>query len=79
MFLCCVGSGLCDELITLTEESCRVGMCLIVRDLATSTMRRPAPELGCCSTERNDLESTSTSHFAYAVDALNNNDKIYRC
>jgi len=41
----CVGSCLCDEMITLTEKSYRVCMCLIVRDLATSTMRRPAPEL----------------------------------
>jgi hypothetical protein len=49
--VCCVGSGLCDELITRSEESYRVYVCLIVRDLETSTMRRPRPELGCCATE----------------------------
>jgi hypothetical protein len=31
--LCCVGSGLCDELITRSEESYRVCVCLILCDL----------------------------------------------
>jgi len=52
-YVCCVGSGLCDELITRSEESCRV--CERERDrernLVTSTMRRPGPELGCRATE----------------------------
>ena len=39
----CVGSGLCCELITRSEEFCRVCMrvCVCLRDLETSTMRRP--------------------------------------
>ena len=43
----CVGSGLCDELITRSEESCPVCVCVIERerDLETSTTRRPGPEL----------------------------------
>ena len=34
--VCCVGSGLCDELITRSEESYWVCVSLIVRDLQTS-------------------------------------------
>jgi hypothetical protein len=39
---CCVlsGRGLCDELITRTEESYRL-RCVVVCDLETSWMRRP--------------------------------------
>jgi hypothetical protein len=29
-FVCCVGSGLCDELITRSGDSCRVFVCLCV-------------------------------------------------
>jgi hypothetical protein len=43
--VCCVGSGLCDELITRPEESYRMCVCLIVWDVETSTMRRPRPDL----------------------------------
>jgi hypothetical protein len=52
--VCCVGSGLYDELITRSEESYRVCVCvcLIVCDVETSTMRRPRSELGCCATEK---------------------------
>jgi len=42
--LCCECSGLCDELITRSEESYRV--CVFVCILETSTMWRPRPELG---------------------------------
>jgi hypothetical protein len=34
--VCCVGSGLCDELITKSEESYRVCVCVTVCDLETS-------------------------------------------
>jgi len=46
---CCVlsGRGLCDELITRTEESYRV-WCVAVCDLETSWMRSPWPTGGCC-------------------------------
>jgi hypothetical protein len=68
-FLCllgCVGSGLCDELISSAEKSYRcvcvcvyvcvcvcVCVCLILCALETSKMRRPRPDLGCCTTEKN--------------------------
>ena len=29
MFVCCVGSGLCDELITGSRESCWVCVCFV--------------------------------------------------
>jgi hypothetical protein len=48
---CCVlskGSGLCDELITRSQESYRLCLCLILCDLAT--VRRPRTQLGCCAT-----------------------------
>ena len=50
MFVCCEccvlsGRGLCDELITRTEESYRL-WCVVVCDLETSRMRRPQAALG---------------------------------
>jgi hypothetical protein len=46
--MCCVGSGLCDGLISRSEESYSVCVCvcLIVCDLETLTVRRPRSELG---------------------------------
>jgi hypothetical protein len=51
---CCVlsGRGLWDKLITCSEESYWLCVCLIVCDLETSVMRQPRPELGCCATGR---------------------------
>jgi len=51
MSFCCkfcafLGRGLCDELITRPEESCRL-WCVVVCDLQTSWMRRPWPIVGC--------------------------------
>ena len=42
MFVCCVlsGRGLCDELITLSEESYRL-WCVVVCDLETSRIGAP--------------------------------------
>jgi len=50
---CCVllGRGLCDELITRTEESYRL-WCVFVCDLETSWMRRPWSALGRSATGR---------------------------
>jgi hypothetical protein len=48
--VCCVCSGLCDGLITHSEESYRFCVCLIVCDVETSTMRRLRFDLGCCAT-----------------------------
>jgi hypothetical protein len=41
--LCYVGSGLCDKLITRSEESYRVCVCLIAFDIETATTRRLGP------------------------------------
>jgi hypothetical protein len=43
---CCVGSGICDELITCSEDFCPLFV------VETSTMRRPRPELGCSAAEK---------------------------
>jgi hypothetical protein len=50
--VCCLGSGLCDELISRSEESYRVCVCVYVCDLETSTMKRPGPDLACSATEK---------------------------
>jgi hypothetical protein len=55
MLVCCeccglLGRGLCGELITCSEESYRLCVCLIACDLETSTLRRPRPELDCSAT-----------------------------
>jgi hypothetical protein len=48
------GRGLCDELITRSEESYRL-WCVVVCDLETSWMRRPWPALGRSATEKNQM------------------------
>ena len=48
MFVCCEclsGRGLCDGLITRSEESYRL-WCVLVCDLETSRMRRLKPAIG---------------------------------
>jgi len=59
MFVCCEycvlsGRGLCDELITRPEESCRL-WCVVVCDLETSRLRRPWPALGRSATRGKKL------------------------
>ena len=46
----CVGSDLCDELITRPEESYRICVSRIMCDLENLTVRGPTPDLGCCTT-----------------------------
>ena len=47
MFVVCrAGSGLCDGMVTGSEEFYRVCVCLILCDVRTSIMRRPGPTLG---------------------------------
>jgi hypothetical protein len=63
--VCCVGSGICDELITRSEESYLVCVCvcvcvcaracLIVCDLGTSTIRWSKPDLGSCEQRRKSV------------------------
>ena len=52
--VCCVGSGLCDGLITRLEESCRLSVCVcqIVCDLETSTVRRRGPRFGTVAPQK---------------------------
>jgi len=47
----CAGRGLCDGLITRSEESYRL-WCVVVCDLETSWMRRPWPTLGRSATRK---------------------------
>ena len=56
MFVCCEcrvlsGRGLCDELITRSEEPYRM-WCVVMCDLETSRMRRSWPALGRSATEK---------------------------
>jgi len=53
--VCCAGSGLCDELITRSEESNRACVCLILSELETPTVRGPKTDLGCCATRKNKV------------------------
>jgi len=41
--VCCVGSGLCDESITCSEESYR--LCFFLCDVESSRVRRPKLDL----------------------------------
>ena len=66
LFVCCEcyvlsGRGLCDELITRSEESYRL-WCVVVCDLETSSrMRRPWPTWGLQRHKKNK-EIVSTAH-----------------
>jgi hypothetical protein len=48
---CCVGGGLCDELLTHSEDCYRLSV--TVSDLETSILRRLSPKFGCCTTKKN--------------------------
>jgi hypothetical protein len=63
---CCVLSGrsLCDELITLPEESYRL-WCVVVCDLETSRMRRPWPALGRSATENKNIMMHGNMNIKY--------------
>lgn len=50
-FVCCIGSGLFNNLTTRSEESCWVCV-LSVCDQETSTMGRCMLNFGCCATEK---------------------------
>jgi len=47
-----VVSGLCDELVTRTEKSYRVCLCLTLCGLGTSTNSHPSHEFSCSTTIR---------------------------
>jgi hypothetical protein len=65
---CCVlsGRGLCNELITLPEESYRL-WCVVVCDLETSRMRRPWPGLGRSATAKNIYIYISNTNCSWVV------------
>jgi len=48
------GRGLCDQLITGTEEYYQL-RCVVVCDLETSWMRRPWPTGGCWTKNKQTL------------------------
>ena len=50
--VCCVDSGLCNGLITHSEDSYRVCVCLIVCYLESSTIGRSGPNFDCCARRR---------------------------
>jgi hypothetical protein len=68
--VCCVDSGVCDGLITHSEESYGVYVCLIACDLRTSTMRRPVRELDCSATHRQKWKITWTELLPIGVQVL---------
>jgi hypothetical protein len=56
--VCCVGSGLCDELSTYRVCVCvDVSECLIACDLETSTLRWPMIDLGSNATEKKVIQT----------------------
>jgi len=74
--MCCVDSDLCDGLVTSSEMSYRVCVCvcecvracvfLIVCSIRTSTMRRPRPDLDCCAPDKKGVNfsgNTATPIF----------------
>ena len=72
--VCCAGSGLCDELITRSEEYYRVCVCVLcvcvcvcvsAFGLETSKMRRRILELGRCATEKKLLTSGSNENTSF--------------
>jgi len=50
--VCCVDSGLCDEVTTCAEEYSTMCICLIVLGLETLRVRRPRPDWGCCPAKK---------------------------
>jgi hypothetical protein len=54
--VCSVVSGLCTELIHLFK-GVLPGVCLLACDRETSTVRRPRPDLGCCSTKKKFIQA----------------------
>jgi hypothetical protein len=75
--LCCVlsGRGLCDELITRTEESYRMWS-VVVCDLETSWMRRPWLTGGCRAKRKMHSFKTSTKRIHKATSPNRNQDEL---
>jgi len=58
VFVCCVFSGLCNDMVTCSEESYRMCLCLTVCDLGTLTNSHPSPQFGCSNTKRHNTKFT---------------------
>jgi len=58
-FVCCVSSGLCDELTTRSEKCYQLYLCLIVCGLEMSTVRCPRPDFVCWPQNKNVLQKFS--------------------
>lgn len=63
-----------DELITRSEESCRV--CLIVCDMETSKLRRPIRNLGCWAVEKISKITKKDSAFQIRIIDLRNQPSV---
>jgi hypothetical protein len=74
--VCRVSSGLCDGLFTRSEESYRVCVRVSVCDVETSTIRRPSPELGCCTTGKKSVYKTPRYKWVSQPDGNIAVDKI---
>ena len=83
--VCCVGSDHCDEVITRTDKSYRVFVCvcvfvcLIVCDLETTTTRWPKPDLGCCATENDSEPFVTLSKMEGRRKNFGSEKHIYMC
>ena len=82
MFIvCCVGSGLCDELIS-DQRSPTAFMCVIVCDIETSTMTRPGPSWAGGPQKKNllhnSLQASNSSSFCTGLRFLKDLlDRVY--
>jgi hypothetical protein len=56
--VCSVGSGFWDNVITHSEESYQVCVCLTACVLETSFERQPGSQLACCATENKYYRGT---------------------
>jgi hypothetical protein len=67
--MCVVGISLCNELITRSEESYGMDVCLIVSNPETSEVIRPWPDLDCCTTGKINYLANKFSQYECRVDA----------
>ena len=63
------GRGLCDELLTLPEESYWL-WCVVVCDQETSWMRRPWPTGSCCAKRKNERRILITQILLHVTSGL---------
>ena len=81
-YLFCVRSGLCDELITSSEESYCVCVCMC--RLQTSTMWRPMPDVSCYATGKEYYQFINflchvSAPLSYNTPTTNNSVSTINC